>query len=91
MIYFSDIRVSNVAFRLQNLKASKATGVYNIPAKVLKAVSHIIAPSLTVIFKQSIGSGIYINDWKLARVSPIYKSEDGKKCESTVQFRYYPL
>ena len=50
--YFSDISVSNVALRLQNLKASKATGVDNIPAKVLKAVSHIIAPSLTVIFQK---------------------------------------
>jgi hypothetical protein len=60
--YFSDISVSNVALRLQNLKASKATGVDNIPAKVLKAASHIIAPSLTVIFKQSLSTGIYIND-----------------------------
>jgi hypothetical protein len=47
--YFSDISVSNVALRLQNLKASKATGIDNIPAKVLKAASHIIAPSWTVI------------------------------------------
>jgi hypothetical protein len=52
--YFSDICVSNVALRLQNFKASKATGIDNIPAKVLKAASHIIAPSLTVIFKQSL-------------------------------------
>jgi hypothetical protein len=72
--------------RLQNLKASKATGIDNIPAKVLKAASHIIAPLLTVIFKQSLSTGISINDWKLARVSPIYKSEDRKKCEN-----YHPI
>ena len=47
--YFSDISVRSVALRFRNLKASKATGVDNIPAKVLKAVSHIIAPSLTYI------------------------------------------
>ena len=89
--YFSDISVSNVALRLQNFKASKATGVDNIPAKVLKAVSHIIAPSLTVIFKQSLSTGIYINDWKLARVSPIYKSEDRKKCENYRPISILPL
>ena len=89
--YFSDISVSNVALRLQNLKASKATGVDNIPAKVLKAVSHIIAPSLTVIFKQSLSTGIYINDWKLARVSPIYKSEDRKKCENYRPISILPI
>jgi hypothetical protein len=38
--YFTDISVSNVALRLQNLKASKATGIDNIPAKDLKAASH---------------------------------------------------
>jgi hypothetical protein len=34
--YFSDISVSNVALRLQNLKASKAAGVDNIPEKFLR-------------------------------------------------------
>jgi hypothetical protein len=89
--YFSDISASNVALRLQNLKASKATGVDNISAKVLKAASHIIAPSLTVIFKQSLSTGIYINDWKLARVSPIYKSEDRKKCENYRPISILPI
>jgi hypothetical protein len=55
--YFSDITVSNVALRLQNLKASKATGMDSIPAKVLKASSHIIAISLTVILRQSLSTG----------------------------------
>ena len=89
--YFSDISVSNVALRLQHLKASKATGIDNIPAKVLKAASHIIAPSLTVIFKQSLSTGIYLNDWKLARVSPIYKSEDRKKCENYRPISILPI
>ena len=80
--YFSEISASNVALRLQNLKASKATGMDNILAKALKVASYIIAPSLTVIFRQSLSTGIYINDWKLARVSPIYKQEDRKNGEN---------
>jgi hypothetical protein len=33
-----------------------------------------IAPSLTLIFNQSIRTGIFPTDWKVARATPIYKS-----------------
>ena len=36
--------------------------------------STIIAPSLTYIFNLSITTGIFVDDWKDARVTPIYKS-----------------
>jgi hypothetical protein len=45
---FVDINVNNVAIRL-SLKVSKATEMDNIPAKVLKMSSYIIAQSLTAI------------------------------------------
>ena len=54
----------------------------NIPAKVLKITANIIAPSLTYIFNISLQSGIYVDDWQLAKIIPIYKSEDRKKCEN---------
>ena len=54
----------------------------NIPAKVLKITANIIAPSLTYIFNVSLESGIYVDDWKLAKIIPINKSEDRKKCEN---------
>ena len=46
---------------------------------------------MTVIFKQSLSTGIYINDWKLARVSPIYKSEDRKKCDNYRPISILPI
>ena len=45
---------------LSNLKVSKATGMDNLPAKILKISSYLIAPSLTAIFNMSLKSGIYI-------------------------------
>ena len=54
----------------------------NTPAKVLKITANIIAPSLTYIFNISLQSGIYVDDWKLAKIIPIYKSEDRKQCEN---------
>ena len=74
----SNIPVENVALTLKNLKVSKSTGLDKIPAKVLKIASSIpvIAPSLTFIFNLSLSSGIFIDDWKNARVCPVYKGND---------------
>ena len=80
--HFSQIEIHNVYSILNNLKANKSTGLDKIPAKILKLFAEIIAPSLTYIFNLSLESGIYINEWKRARVTPIYKSEDKTKCEN---------
>ena len=53
-----------------------------IPAKILKMIASFIAPSLTFIFNLSIRTGTYIDEWKLARVIPIYNSDDKPKCEN---------
>ena len=82
IFHFSEINVDQVLTNLKQLEASKATGIDKIPAKILKISANIIAPSLTIIFNLSLHTGIFISDWKLARVQPIYKSEDRTKCEN---------
>ena len=82
LFHFRTISVTSVALRLSKPLASKSTGMDNIPAKVLRITANIIAPSLTYIFNISLQSGIYVDDWKLAKIIPIYKSEDRKKCEN---------
>ena len=59
----------------------KSNGIYKILDKVLKISADIIAPSLTKIFKLSLPTSIFIGDWELARVQPMYKS-DRNKCEN---------
>jgi hypothetical protein len=77
---------------LRNLKANKYTGLDKIPVKILKLASDIIAPSLTFIFNLSLATGIYVDDWKHARVTPIYKSEDiKKKCENYRPISILPI
>ena len=44
-----------------------------IPSKLLKMAASIVAPSLTSIFSKSILTGIYPNDWKTAKVTPLFK------------------
>ena len=58
---------------LSKLNESKAAGLDNIPNKLLKMAGDIVAPSLTQIFTKSISTGVFPTEWKLARVSPIFK------------------
>ena len=76
---------------LRNLKVNKSTGLDRIPARILKLASDIIAPSLTFIFNLSLATGICIDDWKRARVTPIYKSEDKMKCENYRPISILPI
>ena len=62
--------VSNV---LSKTDEKKATGLDMIPSKFLKMAANIIAPSLTKLFSKTILTGIYPNDWKTAKVTPLFK------------------
>ena len=68
--------VDDMGFTLKNLKVPKSTGLDKIPATVLKIASSLIAPSLTFIFNLSLSSVIVMDDWKNARVYPVYKGKD---------------
>ena len=58
---------------LKKIDDKKAIGLDKIPSKLLKMAAGIIAPSLTAIFSNSIHTGIYPNEWKSAKVTPIFK------------------
>ncbi len=73
-ILFKEVSETEILRFLSNLTISKASGLDQISAKVLKIAAPSIAPSLTLIFNQSIRTGIFPSDWKVARVTPIYKS-----------------
>ena len=74
---FTYILVENVLTTLRYLKVSKSTGTDKIPAKMLRIAADVIAPSLTFIFNLSLSTGIFVDDWKNARVTLIHK--DGSK------------
>ena len=72
---------------LSKLCRSKATGLDNISAKLFRECPDLLAESLTVIFNQSLITGIFPNKWKSARVTPLYKNS-GKRTEPT---NYRPI
>ena len=71
---FQRINVQKVIKLLKTIVVGKATGLDKIPNRLLKIVAGVVAPSLTGIFNQSLLTGIFPSDWKLAKVSPIFKN-----------------
>ena len=71
---FKTITVEEVLSELKHFKGNKSSGPDSISPKFLKDSCHIIAPILTIIFNQSLKTGIFPNDWALAIVSPSFKS-----------------
>ena len=64
--------VNTVFNFLSKIDEKKATGFDRILNKLLKMAASIVTPSLTYIFSKSILTGIYPNDWKAAKVTPIF-------------------
>ena len=58
---------------LVKLSERKAMGLDNNPNKSLKMAANIVAPSLTQIITKSISTGLFPTEWKLTRVTPIFK------------------
>ncbi len=76
---FKNINVSELFDTLAQIKTKKSLGIDGISIKLLKAAGDIVLDSLGTIFNLSLQTAIYPDDWKLAKVSPIFK--DGVKTE----------
>ena len=76
----TDLIISKEAVenKLKKLDANKANGPDQIPPRVLKELSSVIAEPLTTLFNQSIQEGKVPNDWKNAEVVAIYKNKGAR-------------
>ena len=77
---------------IKELKPCKSAGLDKISARLLKDSSVVVVPYLRVIFNLSLHQGIFPDDWKHARISPIFKSGDTEDCSNYIdQFQSYQL
>ena len=70
---FEYVETTQVYKLLNSLSLSKATGIDKISAKILKLASPIISDPITKIINKSISTQIFPEEWKTARVIPLYK------------------
>ena len=71
---FSKVSTEQVKQVIRKLVNNKATGVHDIPNRVLKDSVDVIAPFLTEIFNCSLLSEMFPDDLKTGKVAPVFKS-----------------
>lgn len=70
---FSPITSADVHKHLSELDITKATGPDDIPSRLLKLSAPVISDSLAFLFNFSLISGKFPAEWKIAKVSAIFK------------------
>ena len=66
--------IATVCRLLKVIDENKSVGLDNTLNKLLRMPADVVAPSVTKIFSKSINTGIFPNDWKETRVSPLFKN-----------------
>ena len=73
---FHKVTTSQTEKVMKKLIYGKATGIHNIPNKILKDSYQVLAPCLSDIFSCSISTNTFPDDLKIGKVSPAHKSGD---------------
>ena len=70
---FSTIAASQIVKVIKKLRNNKATGIHNIPNKILKDNVDILSPYLEEIFNFSMKTGVFPDEFKVGKVIPMFK------------------
>ena len=68
------VTVPIVLEQLKCLKPNKAIGLDRISSRLLKDGTEVVAPLLTYIINLSLSSGRFPENWKLAKITALYKN-----------------
>ena len=74
---FNTISRQDVLKQLQKLDSDSCLDVLDMDSKLLKLGAELLCDSLTHLFNLSLETSVVPSDWKLSRITPIYK---GKGC-----------
>lgn len=72
--FFQPITENFVQNQLKSLKTSKAIGLDNINARLIKDTSVVICDQLTCLYNHSLQSAVFPNIWKMGKVTALFKS-----------------
>ena len=77
---FTSITIQETIDALNQIKSKKSPGLDGISTRLLKDATNIIAGPLVNIFNVSFQRAIFIDDWKLAKVTPVFKEGNKADC-----------
>ena len=72
--WFQIVTEQDILKQLRKLKRKCATGVDSIPTRYLKDTAYVIAKPITFIINLPLKTGMFPNELKMARITPVYKS-----------------
>ena len=74
---FSMTKISNKSIEknIKRLNSNSSLDILDMDSKLIQIASHVITPWLGKIFNLSIESSEIVDDFKLARVTPVYKGK----------------
>ena len=78
-IYLQDCTAEEIHSIISGLENSKAS---DIPVKIIKKSSHIISPLLAKHFNDSMAKGVFPENLKVGKITPIYKKDDKELFEN---------
>ena len=70
---FNEIGVASVRGDLHSLDGDSSNDVLQLDAKLLRMSADVICRTLTHLYNTSLSSKVIPDEWKLARITPIYK------------------
>ena len=71
---FQKVTPDSIKREIHRLKSAKSAGHDKIPVRLVKDAADVLCTPLASIFNVSFEKGIFPNIWKIAKVSPIFKS-----------------
>ena len=88
---FSSINCNIFFLHLHKLCRSKATGLDNISAKIIRECADLISVSICDLFNKSMVSGVFPDDWKCDRVTPLFKQGEPSDLNNYLPISVFPL
>ena len=73
---FNLVTPSEVKLEIACIPNNKSHGLYSCPTQILKYSSNVISNTLAEILNLSISTGVYPNKLKMAKIIPIFKTDD---------------
>ena len=76
------IMISSIEKRLRDLGDKSSSDAIGMDSKLLCISARVLAPILASFFNASLESSVIPNDWKIARVTPVYKGKGDRMDKS---------